>query len=117
MAQVTGICFITIDGKLMRSKPGASLKLGGKERTAQMGHKVYGYSEAVVASEVELTLAHMADTDLIELRDKVNATCQFETDTGVTFLLTNCFVSEPPQLTAGEGDVTLKLMGDPAEVQ
>lgn len=112
--KVTGIVKIFVNGALQRSKEGASLVLGGKERTAQTGHSVYGYSEKVVPSEVEFTLAHTADSDIIALNETVDATFRFETDTGVTFLVTNAFVTTPLKLTGGEGDVEVAMQGDPA---
>lgn len=114
MSQVTGIVKVYLNGALQRSKEGAKLKLGGKERTAQVGHAVYGFSEKVVPSELEFTLSHMPDTDLIALRDLTGATARFECDSGTTYVIPNAFVSEPPELTGGDGDVGVKMMGDPA---
>jgi len=115
MAKVTGIVKVYIDGQLQRSKEGAKLMLGGRERTPVVGHSVYGYAEKVAPSQVDFTLADMADTDLIQLRDKVDSTVRFETDTGKSYLIANAFVSTPPEITGGEGDVTVTMMGDPAE--
>lgn len=113
-SQVTGICIIKVNGKILRSKEGAKIKLGGKERTAVTGHSVYGYSEKVVPAEIEATIADTRDTDLREMSDWVGARVLFETDTGKTYLVTNAFTTEPVELTGGEGDATLKMMGDPA---
>jgi hypothetical protein len=115
MAQVTGIVKVKVNGKLLRSKPGAKLMTGGKERTPVTGHKLYGYAEKVVAATIECTLAHTADTKVKELNDLVGATAIFETDTGKRFTVGNCFTTGPCELTEGEGDLTLKLAGDPAE--
>ena len=90
--------------------------LGGRERTAQVGHKVYGFSEKVVPSTVEFTLAHVGQDDLEGLADKTDATIEFETDTGDTYLVANAFSTKPPELTAGEGDVAMEYQGDPAEL-
>lgn len=114
MAQVTGIVFVKVNGDLLRSKEGAKLMLGGKERTAQTGHSVYGYSEKVVPSQVECTISHLADTDLNALNDTVDATVTFETDTGVVYTVPNSFLTKPPELTGGDGDVALEFQGDPA---
>ncbi len=116
MAQVTGIVFVKIDGELQRSKEGAKLILGGKERTAQTGYKVYGFSEKVVPATVEFTLAHVGGDDLEGLQNKVDSTIEFETDTGDTYLVANAFSTKPAELTGGEGDVALEYMGDPAEL-
>jgi hypothetical protein len=113
MSKVTGIVKIHVNSKLYRSKPGAKLKTGGKKREAVTGHSVYGYTEAVEASELDATIAHMADDDIPALNDLVDAELRFETDTGKTLLVTNAFTSEPCELSAG-GDLSLKMMGDPA---
>lgn len=114
MAQVTGIVKVFVNGTLQRSKEGAKLITGGKERTPQVGHSVYGYSEKVVPSTVEFTLAHTADISLTDLNDIVDATVKFETDTGKSFLINNAFTSKPTELTGGEGDVAVEMMGDEA---
>jgi len=114
MPQVTGIVKVYLNGDLQRSKEGASLSFGGKERTAIMGYTLHGFAEKAVASELEFTLAHMADTDLIAINDLVDATLRFETDTGPVFLVTNAFTTAPVKLTGGEGDAEVTMQGDPA---
>jgi hypothetical protein len=99
---------------LQRSKEGAELDTGGKERTAQTGHSVYGYSEKVIPSTVTFELAHMADTDIVALNSTVDATVRFECDTGVTYLINNGFVSKPLKLKGGDGNVSVEMQGDPA---
>lgn len=113
MAKVTGIVKIYVNGKLYRSKEGASLKTGGKMREEVVGHSVYGYSEKVAAAELDATIAHMADSDIPEMNDLVDATLRFETDTGKTLMVANAFTSEPCELKSG-GDLSLKMKGDPA---
>lgn len=113
--QVTGIVYVKVDSVLLRSKEGASLSFGGKERTAVVGHSVYGPSEKIVPSVVEFTLAHTEDDDLIALHNKKDATIEFITDTGASWLVRNAFSTTPPKLTGGEGDVPFVFNGDPAE--
>lgn len=117
MAQVTGIVYLHVNGKLLRSKEGAKLNTGGVERTAQAGHKLYGYSEKFVPAQVEATLAHTADTDIEELNSMVAATVTFECDSGVSYLVANAFTTKPVELTGGDGDLTLEMQGDPAKEQ
>lgn len=114
MPKVTGIVKVFVNGSLQRSKEGASLMLGGKERTAQVGHSVYGFSEKIVPAELEFTLADMADTDLVALNDLTDASLKFETDTGKSYLITNGFTTTPVKITGGEGDAEVSMQGDPA---
>ncbi len=115
MSQLTGIAFVKIDGELVQSKPGAKIKLGGFKRTPQTGHRVYGFTESVDPAEVELTIVHSAATPVEDFRSKTAAVILFETDTGVTFQVNNAFLMDTPELTDGEGELTLKFAGDPAE--
>lgn len=115
MAKVTGVVKIFVDGKLYRSKAGAKLKTGGMKREAVMSNGgVVGYSETPEAAELDATLADMADTDIMAINETVDATLRFETDTGKTLIVTNAFTSEPCELTGGNGDLSLKMMGDAA---
>lgn len=116
MAQVTGIVFIKVDGDLLRSKEGAKLTLGGKERTAQTGHSVYGFSEKVVPSQLEFTIAHTGGDDLEGLQNKTNSNIEFQTDTGDIYIIRRAFSTRPADLTGGEGDATFEYMGQPAEL-
>lgn len=113
MAKVTGIVKIYVNGKLYRSKAGASLNTGGKKREDVTGYDVYGYTEEVMPAELDATIADMADTDIMEMNDMVDATLKFETDTGKSLLVTDAFTSEPCVLKGG-GDLSLKMKGKPA---
>lgn len=114
--QVTGICSVKVNGKLLRTKEGAKLKLGGMERTPIMANgRVAGYAEKAVPAELEATLAHAADTDVLEIGGWVDATLIFETDTNKKYLVKNAFTTETLELTAGEGDLSLKMAGEAAE--
>ena len=83
MPRVTGIVKVTVDGELQRSKDGAKLNIGGFERTAVSGFEIYGYAQKVMPSDIEFTIAHMADTDLEKLADLIDVSVRFECDTGV----------------------------------
>lgn len=112
--KVTGRVFVKINGSLQRSKAGASLDVGGFTRTSVMTHEVLGYTEEPKPSRCEFTLAHVADTDLIALRDLVDAEIEFECDTGVKYVVPKAWCVEPPKLTGGQGDVSVVLEGTPA---
>lgn len=116
MGQVTGIVRVKVDGELQRSKEGAKLNFGGKERTMQTGHSVYGPSEKIVPSVLSFTLAHMGGDDLLGLAAKLDSTLEFETDTGDTYIVSKACCTKPPELTGGEGDVTFEFSGQPAEL-
>lgn len=114
MPKVTGIVKITVDGVLLRSNEGASIDIGGYELEAKTGHKYYGESEKLKPSEIEFTLSHMADDDIVELGATRDVGVEFECDTGQTFLVTDASVVETLKLTAGSGEVAVKMRGNPA---
>ncbi len=116
MSQVTGIIKIYVNGKMLRTKPGAKLKMGGKKREMQSGHSVYGFTEEVVPSELDCTIAHMSDTDCVEMSGLTEQTLKVETDTGHTYLVKDACTTEPCELASG-GDMSLKMMGQPAVKQ
>jgi hypothetical protein len=116
MAQVTGIVKVTLNGTVQRSEIGAELDLGGKERTAAIGHKLYGFSEKLMPSHLKFTMYHMSDTDLLALKDFAG-TASFICDTGPVFPVTNCTVVKPLKLKGGDGKVDVELEGDPVSVQ
>jgi hypothetical protein len=115
MPNVTGIIKVYINGELHRTKEGEALSFGGKEKTAQVGHALYGFSSKFAPAEIEFTIAHMADTDVIALNEVDDASVRFVTDTGVAYLITNANVTSPAKLTGGEGDCEFTMQGDPAE--
>lgn len=115
--KVTGICYIRIDGNLLRSKEGAKLNnIGGKTREAVTGHSVYGYTEKVEAPSIEATLADTKDLSLKDLHDTVDATITFETDTGKIYILSHAWCENAIELAAG-GDVAVTFTGMNIEEQ
>ena len=116
MADVTGIVKVTLNGTVQRSEIGAELDFGGKEKTAAVGFKVYGFSSKLVPSHLKFTLFHMSDTDLLALKDWTG-TASFICDTGPTFPVTNAAVVKTVKLKGGEGKVDVEIEGDPVDVQ
>jgi len=115
MGQVTGIVKVAVNGKVQRSEIGASLDFGGKERESAVGYRVYGYSEKLKAAGVKFSIFHMADTDLIALKDIVGATVRFECDSGPIYVITNAFVTKCLTLKGGDGKTDVEMEGDPVD--
>ena len=114
MAKLTGVVIIRIGGDVMRSEPGAKLKLGGKNREMKSGHKVNGHVESVEPSECEFTVAHASGDDATKWNDIVDQELEFECDSGQTYLVKNACCTDPPELSDNGGGVALKFAGDPA---
>jgi len=114
---VSGVCYIKLGSNLVRSQEGAKLSMGGWEKTPKFANgKLVGFAWKPVASSIEATLVHTADTDIQELQE-FQGTVTFETDTGKSFMIADAEVTNPMELTGGEGDLTLKLAGAPAVQQ
>jgi Phage tail tube protein len=107
MTQVTGRVFISLNGKRIRSKEGASLELGGIAREAAASDAgVDGHTEKIVPPKVDCKINHTDQTSLKELQ-AFTGTLTFETDTGVVFTLIEAWCANPPKLEKGE--VTLEF--------
>ena len=114
--QITGRVRVTAKGKLLRTKAGAKLNLGGVSRNTQKGDSgVLGFTEETMEPSIDCVVIHASDTDLEELKNMTDESVQFETDTGVTYVLRNAWVENTIELTAGEGEVPVKFVGITAE--
>lgn len=107
-----GRATITCNGKRLRSKPGATLNLGGTGRTPEpLDDGSVGYAEATTAPELSCTVPLTADLGVQELRDLVDANVVFESDTGKSWVIREAFIVDTVSVGA---DVTLKFSGQPA---
>lgn len=108
--QVTGRCYVSLNGKRLASKEGAKLGFGAVERTAVTGDiGVLGYQEKTAVPYIECVIAHKGDTSLKELADVTDASIAFETDTGKTYMLRNAWTAKQVELDKGE--VSLRFEG------
>ncbi|MDP1681088.1 MAG: phage tail tube protein [Burkholderiales bacterium] len=110
MPQVTGRVFITVGGKRINSKEGATLKFGGVEREAVLADNgVIGPMEKITAPEIDCTLVHTKEVALKEIQDIIDSTISFDTDTGRSFIMTGAFFAGGLSLTKGE--LQIKFQG------
>ncbi len=117
MGMRLGIAKVKVDGELLESLPGAKIDLGGTEREPVVGSfSVHGYVEKIKPALVECEISVGEGTDVKKLTDLVDATVQFECDTGQTYVVNNAFSTLTGVITEGEGGkVPLAFSGDPAE--
>jgi hypothetical protein len=114
MAKVTGIVYIRVDGKVVESEKGAKIIFGGFQRVLKKaGGRVIGYQEEYMEGGIECTVPHTANVDIDTMRDWVGATIKFETDTGVTWVITNAVTTDVLEME--DGNIALKMGGDAAE--
>lgn len=111
MAQVTGRVFITVAGKRLSSKSGATLKYSNvKREMVSADHGVAGYKEATEAPGMECTIIHNAETSLAEIQAITTASASFDTDTGKSFVLSGVCCLDALSLADGEVKVTFGAM-------
>lgn len=105
MPQFAGRAKIRVDGRELRTLDGATLNTGGVSREVKKGYEVYGFTEAVEAPTIECKIPLGADDSLMEINAIKDATVEFVTDIGRTFLLVGAWCSEPCSLSGGDVDV------------
>lgn len=113
MADQTGRVTVKLDGDALRSKPGASIDIGGLASEEMMTDQgLFVAKQEWRPSIVECVIVHMGDTDLVALRNTKEITLTFHTDTGVTYTVANARIKNPPKLENGECPLT--FVGSPA---
>jgi len=112
--KTVGIVKVAVDGNVLRTNPNtAKVMLGGVKRNP-VG--VHGFAEEEVPAELECEISLGQGESLEALRQTSNATIQFETDTGQTYVIREAFLEEAPAVSEGEGGkIPLKFFGKPAD--
>ena len=114
MAQVTGRVTIKLGSDSLRSKPGATLNIGGITREYDVTDQLESYyTEKGTVATIKCTMPHMSDTDLIAIRNVKNVTAYYVTDTDHTYTVPNASIASIGDLSNGEVEIT--VMGDPAQ--
>lgn len=113
--KVTGTCIIRVDGKSVRSKPGAKIMFGGQERSEEVADgQIIGYFEKPVASQVTWTMAHTSDTNIDQINQMIDSTIAFETDAGPVYTIRSAFLTKPCELTGDGNGVSCEAKGQAA---
>jgi len=107
--RITGRATVRLDGREYASERGATLNVGGVNRTTKMGGTRVYYNEEPVAPSVQCNVLHTEDMDLIEIGNIRNATVLFECDNGQDYMLTGAFSTAPAELNSSEGTFPLNL--------
>ncbi len=112
-----GKAVIKVDGKVLESKPGAKLDIGGDERTTVVGaNDVQGFFETPKQGKLECEISVGKETKLAEMRGWDDVTISFECDTGQQYVGQGWWLTNTPEMTASEGgSVPLTFEGSPAE--
>lgn len=113
MANVFNIPVVKLNSVDYRTKPGATLKLGGlKAEPRYASGKLTGFANEPEAAEFDGAFEIMSDTDLEAIR-KFHGQVEFITDVGITYASSNAQLTETLELTPGDG-AKFKIMGEAA---
>ena len=116
MPKSIGIVKVKIDGKLLNSKPGASIDIGGATRSAVEADQPGFFSESQKPSRIECDMVVDKDFSADELRRAEDITATFEADTGQTWVVNHAYVVDPPVITGGNnGGTKVVIEGPPAQ--
>lgn len=116
--QRTGKVFIRINGDLVESKPGATLKDAmGLERDADVGTQVNGYTEKAVVPTMTFSISHGSSVSLATLAAMVDTTLTFECDSGPTFIMRNAWYANGMELKDGGNGLALVFQGKKCQEQ
>ncbi|MDD9911657.1 MAG: phage tail tube protein [Alphaproteobacteria bacterium] len=117
MEPLFGIAYITADGELLKSMPGARLTLGGKKRSAVVGHSLYGFSSSFEPARLEFEITVAKEETINKLKEAVDQTVKFEGDNGTAWVIANAFVENTGDISHSEENTTASFIfvGDPAE--
>jgi hypothetical protein len=118
MSMTHGIAYIKVTGfGLLRTLPGAKLKLGGTKRDPVVGaSSVHGFAESIEPALLECEISLVPGFSLAALQAVRDATITYEADTGQRYVIRDAFCTETMEVNAGEGGkVPCKFSGQPAE--
>ena len=111
--KVFNIPIVKLKGVDYRTKPGATLKLGGMKATPQYASgTLSGFAEEPEASEFNGSFEIMSDTDVEAIRNH-DGLIEYLTDVGITYASSNSRITETLELTPGDG-AKFTIMGSAA---
>lgn len=103
-----GIARIRANGTEYPTAEDATLDIGGFTRQTVKGARVYGYQETPTEATMECKVFNTAGVDVMDIKNMTDATIEFETDIGQTYLLANAWVVDAVTLTA-KGEISVKF--------
>jgi hypothetical protein len=114
--QFLGRVTIRANGRILNSKTGASINLGGIKRNPQKSDTRMGFSEEMMESTVDCEMLLGVGDTIDDLRNFTDGTVTFECDTGQQYVCTNSYVVDPLSIKGGDGGaVPIQFKGNPAE--
>lgn len=110
MSAILGRATIKVDGKILLTKPGAELDIGGEKRTPVVGPTgVHGYTTENMAPMLSVPVSKRGDVSVKDLDAIKSATILFEGDDGSRFVLSEAFRTETVKLKETGGEISMSF--------
>lgn len=118
MTQYLGIVDISWRGVRVPVEKGAKVKIGGIQNNAVVFGRQVGRAEEYAASEITATTHLARGQKFKDLYMPGEGELQVICDTGQTYVWSDAFLGERPEMTSGEGGkIEMKWMaGEPEEL-
>lgn len=118
MPQNVGRITLTVNGRVLNTKPGPSVDPGGPTRTSETSDQSVGWSGKLRPSMVKCEVVNDAGITLSFLASIEAATVQYRDDLGRSMIIENAFQTGELEAKAGDnGGIPLTLEGPPATEQ
>lgn len=113
---VTSRITVKVDGEIVLNKSGWTFRPGGLQRESVTGDGgVHGYTDEYMPARAAGNLSHTEALDLISLGEITEATILIETNTNQQYVMRQAWLTDLPELNAGEGEVSVAFESEPAE--
>lgn len=117
MAQLIGRVRLDLGGRKVRIKKGASLDLGGPERSEVMDSEGgFHFTEEIKPSVLEFVMLHTSTDDANEIHALKGIRVSFIADNGVTYVADEMVSMTTPKIS-DDGECAFRFVGAPAQKQ
>ncbi len=108
MSKYQGTAYIRINGAEFPTADDATLDIGGYTRETVKGSRVYGYQETATEATVDCKIFNTDGIDVMTIKSWTDATVEFATDIGQTYLLAGAWVVDAVTLSS-KGEISVKF--------
>jgi hypothetical protein len=116
MAQYVGRVTISVGGNTLRSEGGASIDIGGTKRDPKPDDQGgVGWTQETAPSKVDCEVLVAPGDSIASYGEMAGVDISFQADTGQSWVITDAFLTDTPNLKGKDGKVSLKFAGPPAE--
>ncbi|WP_439640068.1 phage tail tube protein [Nevskia sp.] len=109
-SRILGRATIKVDSRVILSKRGSTLDIGGVKRTPVVGAlKVHGFTEEIMAPMLDVKITQTPGFGPEQLRAIADATIVFAGDDGIEYTLVGAFTTDVPKLSENEGEIEVQF--------